>query len=261
MKLSRRLIPAFAMLLVSAVLMSTASFAWFSMNTEVKATNISLTAKAPSSLTISTTNANQGFGSTVSLTNVNTINQEGVAPVTPYAKNGTALLYADLTQSFYKLSAKGAASVNEIGALTGAALEAVVEENDYYDNATATDVFYDTLWIKYDGADGAQLPLQVAATWTTQPPETIRGAFHILFTNESGALLLDLDMSSMAGNTAQATNTFATLNNLVLTSGEAKQINVYFYLYGADEECMNANIKAAVTAGVTLTFSGTTPQQ
>lgn len=35
MKLSRRLIPAFAMLLVSAVLMSTASFAWFSMRDTV----------------------------------------------------------------------------------------------------------------------------------------------------------------------------------------------------------------------------------
>lgn len=33
MKLSRKLIPAFIMLLVSAVLMSTASFAWFSTNT------------------------------------------------------------------------------------------------------------------------------------------------------------------------------------------------------------------------------------
>lgn len=44
MKLTRKLIPAFIMLLVSAVLMSTASFAWFAMNTEVNATGMQVTA-------------------------------------------------------------------------------------------------------------------------------------------------------------------------------------------------------------------------
>ena len=45
MKLTRKLIPAFAMLLVSAVLMSTASFAWFSMNQTVTASGMSITAQ------------------------------------------------------------------------------------------------------------------------------------------------------------------------------------------------------------------------
>ena len=48
MKLTRKLIPAFIMLLVSAVLMSTASFAWFAMNTEVSATGMAVKAKADS---------------------------------------------------------------------------------------------------------------------------------------------------------------------------------------------------------------------
>lgn len=52
MKLSRRLIPAFAMLLVSAVLMSTASYAWFTMNTSVTAQGMSVTATASDSLVI-----------------------------------------------------------------------------------------------------------------------------------------------------------------------------------------------------------------
>ena len=53
MKLTRKLIPAFAMLLVSAVLMSTASFAWFSMNKDVEADGIMVTATAPAALWIS----------------------------------------------------------------------------------------------------------------------------------------------------------------------------------------------------------------
>lgn len=48
MKLTKRLIPAFAMLLVSAVLMSTASFAWFSMNTNVTATGMTVSAQSDS---------------------------------------------------------------------------------------------------------------------------------------------------------------------------------------------------------------------
>lgn len=46
MKNTRKLIPALAMLLVSAILMTTASFAWFSMNTTVTATGMQVTAKS-----------------------------------------------------------------------------------------------------------------------------------------------------------------------------------------------------------------------
>lgn len=49
----RKLIPAFAMLLVSVILLSTASYAWFSMNTTVTATNMSVKATTGPSLVIS----------------------------------------------------------------------------------------------------------------------------------------------------------------------------------------------------------------
>ena len=48
MKKFRKLIPALALLIVSAVLMSTASYAWFSMNTQVTATGMEVTAKSNS---------------------------------------------------------------------------------------------------------------------------------------------------------------------------------------------------------------------
>jgi hypothetical protein len=52
MKKFRKLIPALAMLLVSAVLMSTASYAWFSMNTQVTATGMQVKAVAEDGLLI-----------------------------------------------------------------------------------------------------------------------------------------------------------------------------------------------------------------
>ena len=54
MKKMRRLIPAIAMLLVSAVMLSTASFAWFTMNDEVTTTGMQVQAKASGNLIIGT---------------------------------------------------------------------------------------------------------------------------------------------------------------------------------------------------------------
>lgn len=48
MKKFKKLIPAFCMLLISAVLMGTSTYAWFSMNTRVTATGMQVTAKSDS---------------------------------------------------------------------------------------------------------------------------------------------------------------------------------------------------------------------
>lgn len=53
MKVFRKLIPSFIMLLISAIMLSTASYAWFSMNTAVTATNMSVKATTGPSLVIS----------------------------------------------------------------------------------------------------------------------------------------------------------------------------------------------------------------
>ena len=50
----KKLIPALALLLVSAVMLATSSFAWFSMNTQVTVSGMSVTAKVGSNLAIST---------------------------------------------------------------------------------------------------------------------------------------------------------------------------------------------------------------
>lgn len=53
MKKMRKLIPAFAMLMVAAIMMTTASFAWFTMNEQVTATGMQIKAQASGSLVIS----------------------------------------------------------------------------------------------------------------------------------------------------------------------------------------------------------------
>jgi hypothetical protein len=52
MKTTRKLIPAIAMLLVSAVMLTTASYAWFTMGNQANATGMSVQAEAASSMLI-----------------------------------------------------------------------------------------------------------------------------------------------------------------------------------------------------------------
>lgn len=63
----KKLIPALVLLLVSAIVLSTSSYAWFSMNRTVQATGISLTAAAPTNLVISADNVT--YNATAALTN------------------------------------------------------------------------------------------------------------------------------------------------------------------------------------------------
>ena len=67
-KTQRKLIPAVAMILVSAIMLSTSSFAWFSMNTEVKATGMKVQAKAQEIFLQISNTSNNYKGTTADLT-------------------------------------------------------------------------------------------------------------------------------------------------------------------------------------------------
>lgn len=66
----KKLIPAIVMLLVSAVVLSTASYAWFTTTEKATATGMQVTANAPSSILIRETGTTT-FGSYVTLTAAN----------------------------------------------------------------------------------------------------------------------------------------------------------------------------------------------
>lgn len=78
MKKTRKLIPALVMLVISAVLMSTASFAWFSMNRSVTASGMSVTAKTPASLEISNAPTGSSWGYSAN----GTVTTTGIDPLT-----------------------------------------------------------------------------------------------------------------------------------------------------------------------------------
>ena len=124
MKKMRKLIPAFAMLLVSAIMMSTASFAWFSMNEEVTATGMEIQAKAAGNLLISTapmTAADQEVEVEALLINVQNNRKVNLTPIT----------WTDNGQTKEWQIPNDAAVVDPLyGNLTGGALEKYTATDD-----------------------------------------------------------------------------------------------------------------------------------
>lgn len=78
----KKLIPALAMLLVSAILLGTSTYAWFSMNTEVSATGMQITAKSDSTFLVIVEGST--FDNTASTTTVtSTASEKQLYPAMP----------------------------------------------------------------------------------------------------------------------------------------------------------------------------------
>ena len=86
----KKLAPAFLMLLVSAILLATSTYAWFSMNTTVTATGMSITAEADNPFLMIQENGKTGDwteeatltadGANLSLIHPTTIDQSSMTP-------------------------------------------------------------------------------------------------------------------------------------------------------------------------------------
>lgn len=238
----KKLIPALCMLLVAAVLLGTSTYAWFSMNTQVTATGMSVTASAPKSLLISTSEST-GFGNTVALAS-----DTSVADTIVPSHYNTKMLFA-------KLNGSGTALVDQAGATTGAAdteMNAFIDGSDAtfptgqtYIEQTQVDYFKDDIYLKYEGESGdASITLSVA--YANTPTDAVKTAMHVVVVDAAGAKVLDYDMSE-----AGTAKSLATLT----ANAAATKYTVYYFLDGEDAECKNSNITTNNTIDVTLTFA------
>ncbi len=104
MKKFRKLVPAFAMLLVSATVLASTTFAWFSMNNKVTATGMEVTAKANTQYLVIAKTADEITGKTATTT---TLAQDKMfvsggikgdtTKVYPVSKNGATALTVGTT--------------------------------------------------------------------------------------------------------------------------------------------------------------------
>ena len=263
MKKFRKLLPALSMLLISALLMGSSTFAWFSMNTTVSATGMKATAAAPSSLLISVTSSTSNFGSTVVLQNEKTM---GASIKPTYFNKDTVTGSTDWIYNFYKLTDSASASVNENGQLTGTHASAALSDTNTYEKTDA-DRFQDEVWLKLEGKSveaEKNYVLTFKASYTSEPSQAIKNAMHILIVNKTnGNIVLDYDMGS--NNTVENLSVDATAGakqNFTITASnenaaDVKNLAIYYFLSGKDDNCKNTNISSDITLSVTLTFGFT----
>lgn len=271
----KKLIPAIVLLLISAMIMATASYAWFSMNNKVTVSGMEVKTKVSNNLLID----NYASGSwatndsTFKAFDTQTIDSNNViVPVSTV--NGVNFFYVDPTN----VAGDGNATTDtyiaytDSSALAGIYSDATAAYLDYHfvlkaDNTSdaAQNINLSKLDLTYSGAADADTAFRVAilankfTTATVDGAKTAPGlpgtATHIY--TPSGAVNYD-DGKAVSSTTGLAGVTYVTAvtGSTIATVGAGKteyyEVTVRFWLEGEDKTCTVETFKGLDTGSWTL---------
>ena len=237
MKAMRKIFPALCMLLVSAVMLGSSTFAWFSSNSKVTASGMQISVSTPTSLFISTESSTDASKFSNSATfalesgwGTNITN--GVMPTT--IKTGTAGAI-----EFKKLNDEALKKVPESGAYTP-------NDDELIDGKA--DVFFDKFWLKVAGEDSAAAKAvyfkltidsgnvgDVASIWK---------AVHVAI-YKGNTEVDNIDLGGTSGSTTEV-GKYLKLDDLNANTA-ASEYSIYVYVDGNDTDCTNANARKKLT--------------
>lgn len=241
----KKLIPAIGMTFLGAALLGTSTFAWFSANKTVTATGMKLQAKADSSLLISNTKES-GYSNTMSLENDVSNPNTYLTPTTATFANGA--------YTFQKLTNTG----KELVDINGDVVLPEGKQISEYLEETKVDNYHDDCYLKFEGSKGedGELPKQnvtFSAKMTSDGSEEIYKAFRVsVVDTEAKQVLYTFSFTSL--NTEVKAQTGDTDVTFELTANTPKQIEVYAWLDGDADECVNKNAINGAAYTVALTF-------
>lgn len=248
MKLTRKMIPAFAMLLVSAVLMSTASFAWFSMNGNVQVTGFSVEATAPAALWVSQTGDVGTYKDTLTMMDreddTKPLPTKTIAPVTNKFTDATNLATNAASWTFQSLTPDAYKEVKDNGKVNNAA----VTQDDLTNDTTNfyKEYFYLLLEGQRDAAGVEQktvtATITVNGTPTNASTEIVWKSLRIALVTAGGSKTDGLTKST-AGKaifTPTALGT-ATAAQTITTIAAQDAVQVYVYIWFEGEDQFNYN--------------------
>lgn len=261
MKKFKKLIPALCMLLVSAVMLGSTTFAWFSMNNTVTATGMEIEAKVPTQLLIKTDGE---WGSTVAFAH-----KDGTlaATVVPVSASDLTVGHT-LNGKFYKLTEPGMKKVNETGSLNGLTIPA---NYDYSTNTadfveTKVDYFADEFSLQLAGklpeeANAKKVTAKATISSKDQTAETlgdITKALHIVITDKAGNVIINKDCGELGAVTITAgTSKELSLGDVhtFAADNETKELVIYVFYDGNDTDCKNANAINISKLSISLEFT------
>ena len=227
MKKFRKLVPALCMLLVSAVLMGTSTYAWFSMNRTVTAEGMTITAQADNVwLVINSGNTFNAENQETSASTKATVNK-----LYPAAVKNSVVLDKDNVATpgswYYTYS-----SANNSSTKADGAAEVTLTSLDGY---VASEVFSIGLSNKSGAKDTGDKKLQL--TKVELPANT---GISVIVVCGDNVYHHKANSTTAQDLAAQATST-------------GTQVTVYYYINGEDTNVYTDNL-AALTGSVKLTF-------
>lgn len=262
MKKFRKLIPATAMLLISALLMGTSTFAWFSLNKTVSATGMQIKASVPTQLLIKGSDDDANYKNAISF--VDAVDSKNHAtnatllsvPATAYKARSVAKTAAliDTEGNWKKLVNNAYSKVDVNGQVSGA--EAVLNTADYQSAVANEDYIKDQFTLKLVGAPNGtndQVKAKIVATMTGNDlGETesktqvspIYKAVHIAFSDGTNIYEVDLG-DGVVTYEADGSKAYVTVQDVRLTdmttNNQEVKYNLYIWYDGEDADCKNSN--------------------
>lgn len=249
MKKFRKLVPALCMLLISAVLLGTSTFAWFSMNTTVTATGMQVTAKSNFTYLLIGKTATEVKEKDFNKTEADFEMGKGEAKLSPSAHE-TLTSAADVTElngEQYKNWYTSKSSDRNQSVTADSTKTYIGKDNlgDYVLNKTVY------LALAPDSVDATSIKAKVEITQDDKTPGTTKtiAPVKVLVVTAKGVYEFG------TGNTDE----IQILDGLKSSStAEAGKVEIYIYYNGADEAVTTNNFANLDGAGVKITFSAVT---
>ena len=238
MKMTRKLIPAFVMLIVSAIMLSTASFAWFATRTTVSATDMTVQAKADTKyLTIANT-LDGTYGSSVSAATPSATVDLVHAKIEEAGKNGV------------KWYLGSSSDVDNVGN-TNADPEVAPDLSKY--------ALVNTFWFKMSDTSSAKLKqLNVSSIDVTNytADEQMNTALRVLVVGPDGSQIWKFNGGNqLVKETGEKTSVgnYLIAGEITNVKNDANQVTVYMYYDGAVATSSMAATLNSITVSITFT--------
>jgi hypothetical protein len=250
MKISKKLISAIVMLTLSFVMLVTSSFAWFSMNTNVKATGMSVSAKADQ-LFLQIVKGDDDFDSAKPQVEavINSSKAEMI-PVTP-AKSATGKTLDPLTESDNVLAAN---TIDWFFSTSDSpdAYKAAVDFADVSDQLTVSGQKYwsiNEFKIRLNPAAGlteATKPLTCSVNITTATEDAIAKSICVLVVCGNNAMLFKQgDTLNSWTKIGKKLTTDAFKNPPDDADDEGVSVTAYIFFDGENANCKTNNVKTS----------------
>jgi hypothetical protein len=261
----KKLVPAAGMLALSASMLATSTYAWFTMNKDVHVTGLQTTARAEEGIVIAAYNAGTGA--------------DTGTYVAPSASD-----FANTDQAYNPTSAQTLLPTFTVNAGTWYH-HTSLKSNDgqaYADgsatvvtNGTNGDYYYELnkFQIKASGTSTTSLPVYVkdveVQSRTGGAVQDYDPCLRILIKSGANVLIFDgtgqrTNTENLLGDAANGTITLTQENKLAakIINGATTtptDVEIYMYYDGEDAACMSDNIDAFTAINVNVTFTTETP--